>query len=161
MSHVNESCHTWMSHVTREWVMPHVNESSHTWMSHATREWVMSHVNESCHTWMSHVTHRRTRSWSTRSLTTAVCCSVLQCVAVCCSVSQCVAVCALAHGWQGLWPLHSVAVCCSVPQCVAVCRSVLQCVHSLTADKLFDSCHPNMKNRWVTSRQVCMLKLCC
>jgi len=32
----------------------------------------------------------------------AVCCSVLQCVAVCCSVLQCV------------------AVCCSVLQCVAV-----------------------------------------
>ena len=40
----------------------------------------------------------------------AVCCSVLQCVAVCCSVLQCV------------------AVCCNVLQCVAVCCSVLQCV---------------------------------
>jgi len=40
----------------------------------------------------------------------AVCCSVLQCVAVCCSV------------------LQRVAVCCSVLQCVAVCCSVLQCV---------------------------------
>jgi len=33
-----------------------MNESCHTWMSHVTHEWVMSHMNESCHTWMSHVT---------------------------------------------------------------------------------------------------------
>jgi len=49
---MNESCHTWISHVT------HMNESCHTcdwvmshiWMSHVT------HINGSCH-WMSHVTH--------------------------------------------------------------------------------------------------------
>jgi len=69
MSHMNESCHTWMSHVTHEWVMSqawichvtHMKESCHTWiqmlrfvrwLSHrANSEWVMSH------TWMSHVTH--------------------------------------------------------------------------------------------------------
>jgi len=38
------SCHTWMSHVTHEWVMSHMNESCHTWMSHVTHEWVMSHM---------------------------------------------------------------------------------------------------------------------
>ena len=59
MSHVNESCHMSMNHVTREWVMSHVNDSCHTWMSHVTREWVVSHVNKSCHTSMSHVT----REW--------------------------------------------------------------------------------------------------
>jgi len=64
-SRMNESCHTWMSHLTHEWVMSHMNESCHTWMSlvthgtyaSVTHEWVMSHMNESCHTWMSHVTH--------------------------------------------------------------------------------------------------------
>jgi len=55
MSHMNESCHMWMSHVTCEWVMSHVNESCHIWMSHVTYGWVMSHMNESCHTWRSHV----------------------------------------------------------------------------------------------------------
>ena len=54
---MNESCHTWMSHVTHEWVMSHMHESCHTWMSHVTHEWVMSHMNESCHTWMGHVMH--------------------------------------------------------------------------------------------------------
>jgi len=44
-----------------EWVMSpiclrhdtYINESCHTWMSHVTHEWVMSHMNESCHTWKS------------------------------------------------------------------------------------------------------------
>jgi len=49
MSHMNESCHIWMSHVTYEWVMSHMNESCHIWMSH--------HMKESCHIWMSHVTY--------------------------------------------------------------------------------------------------------
>jgi len=39
MSHMNESCHIWMSHVTYEWVMSHMNESCHIWMSHVTYEW--------------------------------------------------------------------------------------------------------------------------
>jgi len=47
MSHVNESCQTWMSHVTSEWVMSHVNESCHTWMSH------VSHMNAGCHVWIA------------------------------------------------------------------------------------------------------------
>jgi len=57
MSHMNESCHIWMSHVTYEWVMSHMNESCHIWMIHVTYEWVMSHMTEWCHIWMSHVTY--------------------------------------------------------------------------------------------------------
>jgi len=76
---MSESCHTWMSHVTHEWVMSHMNESCHTWMSRVahmneshykqmmhhgthlnelwhTHEWVMSH------TWMSHLIFE---SWHT------------------------------------------------------------------------------------------------
>jgi len=41
---MNESGHTWMSHVTYEWDMSHMN-------------WVMTHMNESCHIWMGHVTY--------------------------------------------------------------------------------------------------------
>jgi len=79
-THMNESCHTWMSHVTsshvtHEWVMSQI---CHTYLSHVTHdrvmshlqvwnevpdvphlhthEWVMSHMNE-YHTWLSHVTH--------------------------------------------------------------------------------------------------------
>ena len=47
---------------------------------------------------------------------TAVCCSVLQCVAVCGSVWQCVAVCCRV--------LQCAAMCCSVLQCVAVCMNL-------------------------------------
>jgi len=39
MSHMNESCHIWMSHVPYEWVMSHVNESCPIWMSHVPYEW--------------------------------------------------------------------------------------------------------------------------
>ena len=53
---------------------------------------------------------------SSESPVSAVCCSMLQCVAVCCSVLQCV------------------AVCCSVLQCVSVCCSVLQCVAVSASD---------------------------
>jgi len=55
MSHMNESCHIWMSDFTYESVMSHMNESHHIWMSHVTYEWVMSHMNESCltHEWES------------------------------------------------------------------------------------------------------------
>jgi len=48
MSHINESCHISMSHVTYQWVMSHINESCHVSMSHVTYQWVMSHTNESC-----------------------------------------------------------------------------------------------------------------
>jgi len=83
MSHMNQSCHMWMSHVTYDSVMPRMNQSCHvemsrmqwrvlaffftwhlTWlhrgggMSHVTYESVMSYVNESCHIWISHVTYK-------------------------------------------------------------------------------------------------------
>ena len=83
MSHMNESCRIWMSHVTYythkrvtshdeschtyEWVLPcsmslSTHQGSeykrmHVWMSHVTYEWVMSRMNESCHVCMSHVTY--------------------------------------------------------------------------------------------------------
>ena len=50
MSHVNEPCHTCMSHVTYAWVMSHVNEPCHTCMSHVTYAWVMSHIHKSAAT---------------------------------------------------------------------------------------------------------------
>ena len=59
MSHVDESCHTWTSHTTRERVMPRVDESYHVWRSHATCKLVMQHVNESYHVWRSHFTRER------------------------------------------------------------------------------------------------------
>jgi len=86
MSHMNESCHIWMSHVTYEWVISHMNESCHIWRSHVTYEWVMSYIGEvsieegqrhgverrvfwcrlrwqmSRHTWMSHVINESVRS---------------------------------------------------------------------------------------------------
>jgi len=37
-----------------EWVMSHMNESCPLWMSHVPYEWVMSLMNESCPLWMSH-----------------------------------------------------------------------------------------------------------
>jgi len=72
LSHVNESCHMWKSHVTCQWVMlymresppnnschiqewhvsrimAHTNESGHLWMSHVTYYWVMPYLRESCH----------------------------------------------------------------------------------------------------------------
>jgi len=45
---------TWISHVTCGWVMSHVDESCHMWKSHVT-------CGESCHMWMSHVTKVYTR----------------------------------------------------------------------------------------------------
>jgi len=54
---MNESCHTWMSHFTHEWVMSHMDESCHTWMWQHSLEAATRHINGSCHTWMSHVTH--------------------------------------------------------------------------------------------------------
>ena len=62
MSHGNESCHLWMSHVTWEWVMSQMHATCHVnelvmpqiWVSSIWR--VMSRVNESCHMGMCHVT---------------------------------------------------------------------------------------------------------
>ena len=72
ISHMNKSCHIWMSHVTHMYEshhmcsshvphkrdIPHVYGSGHMWMNHVTG------INESCrkyewvtlHIWMSHVT---------------------------------------------------------------------------------------------------------
>jgi len=47
ISHVNESCHVWMSHVvTYEWVMSRIHVSRDKWKPHVTHEQVMSHTNE-------------------------------------------------------------------------------------------------------------------
>jgi len=67
MSHMNESCRIWMSHVAYEWVISHMNESCHTWMSHVKYEWGMSHMNESCHIWRSHVMYEWVMSHTNES----------------------------------------------------------------------------------------------
>ena len=96
--------------------------------------------------------HQCAARHSQTSIASAVCCSVLQCVAVCYSVLQCVAVCCrvlqsvaeccyvLQYDTVSIAPmrlpdicnsqkhLQCVEVCCSVLQSVAVCCSVLQCV---------------------------------
>jgi len=46
---MHESRHTWMSHVTHEWVTSHMNESRHTWMSYVTHGRFASHMNASWH----------------------------------------------------------------------------------------------------------------
>ena len=51
MSHINESCHIWMSHVTHDWVM-----SQKSFYKRPTFATIMSHMNDSCHIWMSHLT---------------------------------------------------------------------------------------------------------
>jgi len=60
---MHESCHSWMSDVTYEWVVPHMKESCHLSMmsnvtyqrfiSHFTYEWFKSHMTYM----MSHVTY--------------------------------------------------------------------------------------------------------
>jgi len=62
---MNESCHTWMSHITRAHVTHSgkfsnamaVHESCHIRMSSAAYKWVASQINKTCHIWMSHVTY--------------------------------------------------------------------------------------------------------
>jgi len=49
MPRMNEWCHTWLSHVTHEWVMLRMNASCHICMSHVTYEWVMSHMSGISH----------------------------------------------------------------------------------------------------------------
>jgi len=70
MSHMNESCLIWISHVSYESVMSHMNQSCHTEiksghfgkrdisMSESCHMWGMSHMNESCLIWMSHVSYK-------------------------------------------------------------------------------------------------------
>jgi len=66
MSHMNESCPIWMSHVTYKWFMSHMNESCHIWMSHVTCEWVgvltdkktlKTDTHTDTHTWLERQTH--------------------------------------------------------------------------------------------------------
>ena len=64
---MNESCCTWISHITYDWVMSqmlhytwvmaHINESCNVCISRMIHERVMLHMNESCHKWLSHVTN--------------------------------------------------------------------------------------------------------
>ena len=61
MSHMNESCHIWRSHVTYEegqkpmqYPMPYTPDLSYI---DPPRIWVMSHINESWHIRRSHVTY--------------------------------------------------------------------------------------------------------
>jgi len=73
MSHVNVSCHVWMSHGTEcegggQLIHPHIHATHrhtpdwyyhvlwHIRMSHVTYEWVISRVNVACHQLMSHGT---------------------------------------------------------------------------------------------------------
>jgi len=41
MSHIYDSCHIWLIHVTHEWVIALLNEKCDICMSHVTNEWVM------------------------------------------------------------------------------------------------------------------------
>ena len=75
MSHINESCHIWLSHVTYKWIMiPLMNHhmihlTNHSfnvssmyhhiiWLSHVTYVWVISRMTESfpakkaCNSWL-------------------------------------------------------------------------------------------------------------
>jgi len=62
---MNEACHVWMSpflHINKSRHtygrgMSHVNNSCQAWMSHVTYTWVVFQINESCHIQMSHGTH--------------------------------------------------------------------------------------------------------
>jgi len=68
MSHMDESCHIWMSHVTYGWVMSHMDDyhvrTSHINKSQNTSISPRAHCrlssllgtpgNESCHVWMTH-----------------------------------------------------------------------------------------------------------
>jgi len=123
MSHTNESCHIWMSHVRQrlyEWVI----------YSPFPKRWDPSYMNESCHMWMSHVTcdsvtSHAARVWknetetqnghrNTRWNRVVSCCSVLQCVVAvsCCSVlSQCVAVCWWDLKWSSDYKSESRMIC--------------------------------------------------
>jgi len=58
MRHV--TCHIWLCRVTYKWVTAHMNESRHTWSSHVTypRTYLASHIDETCHILMRHVTCR-------------------------------------------------------------------------------------------------------
>ena len=148
MSHMNESWHIWMSHVTYEWVMSHIYESIHIWMSHVTYAvWMIhvqavkshdrsrhlqQHMDESCHIWMSHITYKRVMSHMNESchiwmshvayerFMSHTCTSHVQAVT---SQDR------FRHLQQAAFTAPRslrVAVCCSVLQCVASFHSVYQ-----------------------------------
>jgi len=53
VSHINQSRHTWIRHVTRHvWLSDDISEFLHTYES------VISHMNQSYHIWISHVTYK-------------------------------------------------------------------------------------------------------
>jgi len=58
--HLNEPCHTWMSHVMCECVISHM------------KEWVMSRVNASCHIWKNE-SHRNEASHVTLTVRIQLC----------------------------------------------------------------------------------------
>jgi len=102
MSHMNESCLTWLIHVSHEWFVSRINKARLV-----SKQGDTSADFESFHRFLV-------------ALVISLCCSMLQCVAVCCSVLQCVSVCCSMS--------QCVVVRCSVLQCVAVFHSVLQYV---------------------------------
>jgi len=120
VSLMNESCPMWMSHVTREFVIPYMKESCHRGinhvnmnescqirMSHVTYEWDMSHMNQSSHTWMSHVTHVNlschTYEWvmSPKITTFSSCFQELCHDSFICDITSC----NMTHMWNGLFVL--------------------------------------------------------
>ena len=54
ISHMYESCHIRMNHITHVWVMSHTDESGYT----------MSHITQLCHIWMPHMHN----SWGFKTL---------------------------------------------------------------------------------------------
>ena len=53
-----ESCHTYMRHITYDWVMSHMTQSD---LAEGMAMWVMSRMHTSCHVWMSHATRYAVR----------------------------------------------------------------------------------------------------
>ena len=103
-----------------ELVMSHMNESCLTWLSHVSHEGFVSHINEALLGSKQGDTLADFESFHRFliALVIGLCCSMLQYVAVCCSVLQFVSVCCSMS--------QCVVIRCSVLQCVAVCCSVLQ-----------------------------------
>jgi len=153
VSHINESCHVWMSRVPYKWVMSrimHHDTSCHVWMHlvalmcHGTYEWGTSLMNTSWHMWMRHVTREFVITFTNESHHGSIgrwhmneSWRILQiCPALRTYESPKIN---LFENWELIRRQKEqelaqqrtrkcVAVCCSVLQCVAVCCSVLQCV---------------------------------
>jgi len=135
MSHMNESCHIWMSHVKYEWVYCYL--CCHVWMSHVTCEWVMSHMNESCQVWMSVLLfvlsrmNESTHIWMSHVTYEWVMSSMNECIVICIVLSWW---CELT--WQTRLARRYTYIYVDSVQCVAVsvlrfidvCWNVLKCV---------------------------------